>query len=940
MPKSKPRVYPLSSTTETTEATSPRQETQHNPEHDDDDRLGPFIDRIKRFALTELEDGEDEPGASREDAGSIRVRISRMPRFGDLSFYDVGREERNRLWELEARRLTKAARGPVSGLVFPAQHCPSLPQAARVADMIHLGLQICILDDQMVLHDYHKQCYERNRSSQSYTTLQNRSRGSYGLPGWTGRPYEADRLRSDAVPGWEGTRQDRGQDRGDGMEAAPDFQVRVVDKRGCGKETPAEPIISDTVDIQPEMVKPEQSALMHSEEDPGTATNREAKDTTGQGPSKPQSKEKKVAIDMASLPAPETPAPLAADDDIGQVSNLRQYYSFVDHLTAALARVATHCIHSSYWRVAVLAVLAKLSTKLKIVAIDLPGSIESCLHRNGWPLRLGEYDYNHGPNEAAAAAAVEWQFPLIDDNDTVASRYSVENSVVSRWLQDCLAQMLVELSGARGGGGQQLYSQEAEVDVSVLVFHAGANAVPTLVQQDRQGNVGGMSERLGLVLTREAVELVIDVGGQLGKEVQQQQQQLAETVEYPPGEVRLDVCRERRGEGESDGHEIIVERCVRAITDAAGVVTVLVMLALAQPALGREFRMLLQEMSALNAFGELSPPALDYTALISLRSGQPPRTESEDSGDPLRMPKSPSRAEEQSKPDAVPLPRSLLARNRLHPLLRPSTNDSRSSFPASEEAVEEAVKEAVKQTIRDARRSLDKIRNTSSKWLIEETAVIVKCPVYVWTTVFLCFVLVAGGMMIGFLVGDRIAGVDPFGITNFTWVIAGFTLVIAKSVRVSDWPWRDFLLGRVRCRSVMELQSVTSMDAQDIIMFLLSTQTQNKLATCGPFSKPFKSAAGTGFSIDVQPELRTLMACGLVPVKVATLQGPHLVFLDLMPEAGNRLTVIEHSRRSSRTGESFLGFALPPDPRSASDAKLQRYSDLAWVKVLGLYRPR
>lgn len=195
-----------------------------------------------------------------------------MPRFGDLSFYNVGREERNRLWELEARRLTKAARGPVSGLVFPAQHCPSLPQAARAADTIHLGLQICILDDQMVLHDYHKQCYERNRSSRSYTTLENRLRGSYGLPGWTGRPYVADRLGSDVVPGWGATTERRIVE----MGAAVDIQVRVVDRRGGSKETPAEPIISDAVDIQPEMVRPEQSALMHSEEDPGTGTNPEA----------------------------------------------------------------------------------------------------------------------------------------------------------------------------------------------------------------------------------------------------------------------------------------------------------------------------------------------------------------------------------------------------------------------------------------------------------------------------------------------------------------------------------------------------------------------------------------------------------------------------------------------------------------------------------------
>ncbi|EJT70431.1 hypothetical protein GGTG_11455 [Gaeumannomyces tritici R3-111a-1] len=694
----------------------------------------------------------------------------------------------------------------------------------------------------MVLHNYHKQCYERNRSSRSYIMLQNRSRGSYGLPGWTGGP---DHITYNAVPGWEASRA-----RDDVMRDAVNVQVRVMDRRGCHKETPAQPIISDAVDTQPEMVKPEQSALMHSEEDYGTRIDPEVEDTTGQEPPKPRPKRKTVAIDIASLPTPEAPTPPAANDGIGQVSNLRQHYAFVDHLTAVMARVATHCINSSYWRAAVLAVLAELSTKLKIVAIDLPGNVESCLRRNGFRLRLEGSSYGHDLNEATAAE-VEWRFPPVGDNDTVASRYSVENSVVGRWLQDCLAQILTELSGGRGGRRHQqqqpLHLHEAELDVSVLVFRAGANAVPTLVQQDLQGN-------------------------------------------HPLGEARLGVCVERWGkEGELDArHGIEVERHEVAITDAAGLVTVLAPLALAQPALGRQFRMLLQEMSALNAFGELSPPALDFTALISLQSGQHPRTESEDSGDPLRMSKSPLRAGEQNEPDAVPLSRSLLAQNRLHALLRSSANDFRSSRSAGEEAV--------KQTIRDATENLEAIRDASSTWVIEETAVIVKCPVYVWTTVFLCFVLVAGGMTIGFLVGDRIAGVDPFGIT--------------------------------------------SMDAQDIIMFLLSTQTQNKLVTRGPFNRPFKSAAETGFSIDVQPELRTLMACGLVPVKVATLQGPHLVFLDLMPEAGNRLTVIDHSRRSLRTGESFLGFAIPPDPRSASDEKLQRYSSLAWVKVLGLYTPR
>ncbi|KAL2167849.1 hypothetical protein VTG60DRAFT_716 [Thermothelomyces hinnuleus] len=190
-------------------------------------------------------------------------------------------------------------------------------------------------------------------------------------------------------------------------------------------------------------------------------------------------------------------------------------------------------------------------------------------------------------------------------------------------------------------------------------------------------------------------------------------------------------------------------------------------------------------------------------------------------------------------------------------------------------------------------------------------------------------------MVAGFLVGERIPGVDPFNITNFTWIIAGFAILIAKSVRVSDWPRRDFLLGRVRCRSVTELHSVTEIGPQDIIMLFLSTQAKNKLTTCGPFNGPFRNAAPSGFSIDVKPELQTLMACGLVPVKVTTLEGPHLVFLDLVPGTG-RLTTIDHLHRSV-SGREVLACAIPPDPADSVDLTPRASPNTAWIKVLGIY---
>jgi hypothetical protein len=98
------------------------------------------------------------------------------------------------------------------------------------------------------------------------------------------------------------------------------------------------------------------------------------------------------------------------------------------------------------------------------------------------------------------------------------------------------------------------------------------------------------------------------------------------------------------------------------------------------------------------------------------------------------------------------------------------------------------------------------------EWDIEENSVRVKYAQYVYTVLTVCGILVAGGLTAGFTVGQRLRGVDPLGIATFSWIFAGFIILIAKSIRMNGWPWRDFLLGRVTCRSLSELRVVTSVN--------------------------------------------------------------------------------------------------------------------------------
>lgn len=93
-------------------------------------------------------------------------------------------------------------------------------------------------------------------------------------------------------------------------------------------------------------------------------------------------------------------------------------------------------------------------------------------------------------------------------------------------------------------------------------------------------------------------------------------------------------------------------------------------------------------------------------------------------------------------------------------------------------------------------------------WIIDEKSITVPHRLYCWTVLAGC-ALVLGGLAIGLTVHTRIQGVDPSNITMFCWAVAGFVTVLAKSIRVVNWPWSDFLRGQVVCRSIKYVQYET-----------------------------------------------------------------------------------------------------------------------------------
>lgn len=168
-------------------------------------------------------------------------------------------------------------------------------------------------------------------------------------------------------------------------------------------------------------------------------------------------------------------------------------------------------------------------------------------------------------------------------------------------------------------------------------------------------------------------------------------------------------------------------------------------------------------------------------------------------------------------------------------------------------------------------------------WIFAQRSIIVNCRIYTISILTLAIIIVGGSLAVPFTVGTRIAGVDPFQITTFAWLLAGFILIGAKSRYVNEWPWHDFLRGQVVCRSVGDVRDVTGINAQTILMYLLHNERKTTLVTKGPHNGMFGrvSREGGGFSIDEPVQLSTMLASGFVVLKVLNEKGEHLICIDV-----------------------------------------------------------
>ena len=604
-------------------------------------------------------------------------------------------------------------------------------------------------------------------------------------------------------------------------------------------------------------------------------------------------------------------------------SNAELYCALLDYSTAVLARFAVYGVSDEYWHTRVAGGLARLSAKLKFLLAD-PKKYAKLSLEDGQDLLAKEEAFEYlglskklhadvpiydSPGTAALTSkersnrVAELQ-GLIKQKDSISKLYFAEMLLVSNWAIDSLKSMLVSVRGSQLHG-----LSSSAFDICALTYKSGLNGPTILMFQDREGEILGSAQREFVRLSYMGFKLVHQAASAVSNRLTSAPPRTHPSNPDDSVTLNLELSEEQSG-GRTRLRDVPLH--LHSLVD---VITVMVPMMCLQPITIRELHETLQIVGSMATLGRAmahkSLPLKKFTAFGSLRSTAYVRETGPEWENDVR-----------------PLSKSLLAEQRLRILdhNRVYGTDNWNNLPGA----------AKDRVVSEANEQLKRLEQTVSTWVIEEKAVRVSCVRYVFWVMLACSILVVGGILTGALLGDRLTGVDPFDIATFAWVLAGFVILVCKSLLVAEWPWRDFLLGRVPCRSVSELHTVTGIDSQEILAYLLVQESSSILITKGPYNRPFTIRSEDGFAIDIKAEMRTLISSGIIAIKVTTAEGPALVCLDLRPGLPGRAG-IQHLD-SLEKDDVVIGCSERPEVFDEDqEVPLRSQRQLRWTRILGVY---
>ncbi|KAL6714397.1 hypothetical protein ACLMJK_007820 [Lecanora helva] len=242
-----------------------------------------------------------------------------------------------------------------------------------------------------------------------------------------------------------------------------------------------------------------------------------------------------------------------------------------------------------------------------------------------------------------------------------------------------------------------------------------------------------------------------------------------------------------------------------------------------------------------------------------------------------------------------PAPSDRASRNSIFRSLARYTNSSSVSLDKNPDLETGAGSATARDSSNDLTKDYDKWRSTMNTWKTDTGLIIVPCKTYALTLIGIWVIAIAAGAVPLLIVRQQKAVLYELSdVLMLLWAFASFVIVGAKSSYVEPWTWKYFVKCQIPCRGVQELSRTSKVPIQVILLYLYrmvcSREARAKFRTCGPYNGifPIRSQADlSGFAVDCAFRLETLIACGLLVLKVKGFDGACLICVGWGGEFGS-----------------------------------------------------
>ncbi|KAJ6437105.1 FAD dependent oxidoreductase [Purpureocillium lavendulum] len=562
--------------------------------------------------------------------------------------------------------------------------------------------------------------------------------------------------------------------------------------------------------------------------------------------------------------------------------NSRCYHALINYVTGTLVQVLLRTAKGDFWDDNVIISLSKLAAKLKVVSFDLERSASVCLAgKKAWESRLRYQIQNDFtvPADKEDLSFIEKQLVAAQRDVThCGHRYFVIMDAFHQCINVLIVHIADELTADRNAtAGPDSF------EASSILYDTGLRRQRNMLCQQRSGAIGGSGSRTEIHCADFAFEVCLANLENLRASLEGRERQLVMGDTAPYTSVYWKWTGLLPAEGEPKGRgawwrgrgatpeETLLLGKPRSgalqLASMKDVITALVPFVMLCGDFPCQLAGLVHSVHNISSPSDPTKTCEEVPFLASFVV----RTSSHSSV---------------TGPDVIPLSASPIARKRALAHW-PSSDASQGNDPSSSSSTcshQQGEHDGVDsdavlhEELRKANARIARGMTLFDSWVVDENSIIIPYRKYCWGSLGLCGCLVVGGLAIGFTVEQRIQGVDPFNISVFCWVLAGFLTLVAKAVRVQEWPWRDFFLGRVVCRSVSEVVAVSWIDPQLLLSILLRLEPLMNLNKRGPFQTAFtRRSPDDGFDIDIPLDTVAMNDGGCFFVKVQGDTSPALM---------------------------------------------------------------